>query len=94
MIITLFNLIEELIIHHAPFFKTMIIKVYTLQVLHQFINEFQEIVQKILNDSLQNYVKKIGLSFKEQGVYLVTASITALFEYSLTKSDETSRSIL
>ena len=72
----------------------MIIKAYALQVLHWFMNEFQEVVQKILNGSLQNYVKKIGLGFKEQGVYLATASIAALFKYDLMKSDGALRLIL
>ena len=94
IIITFFNLIEKSITCHTPSFETMIIKAHTLQVLHWFINEFQEIVQKILNGSLQNYVKKIELSFKEQKVYLAIASIAAFFEYVLTKLDEASRLIL
>ena len=94
MIITLFNPIEESITRRAPSFETMIIKAHALQVLHRSMNEFQEVVQKVLNGSLQNYVKKIGSGFKEQGVYLATASIAALFEYGLTKPDGAPRSIL
>ena len=94
MIITLFNLIKELITCCALSFKTMIIKAHILQVLHWFINEFQEVVQKVLNGSLQNYVKKIESGFKKQEVYLATASIAALFEYGLTKPDGVPRLIL
>ena len=57
------------------------------------MNEFQ-VVQKDLHGSLQNHVKKIKLNFKEQEVYLVTASIAALFEYDLMKLDGASKSIL
>ncbi|KAL8922049.1 MAG: hypothetical protein Q9172_003732 [Xanthocarpia lactea] len=55
---------------------------------------FQETLTSIRNGLLDGYIDRITSNFKEQGLYIATANIAALFEYGGSRQSKVHRSLV
>ena len=49
------------------------------------INQFEFAVLQLKNDGLDNHIGRVTSKFKEQGVFVMNANISAMFEYGAAK---------
>lgn len=68
-------------------FESRIIKAHAMQFRSLPQAEHRIIVGEIRNGSMTDHVLKVTSKFREQGVYLATANIAAVFEYGVLRSD-------
>lgn len=67
------------------FLKNVFIKAHEILFFEESLNEFDNAIQQLKNDLLNNYIESVTAKFKEQGVFAAVIDIAALFEYEKAK---------
>ena len=86
---TLFNPIlsgKDSAYHRPHTAETTFIKTHGLLFSGLSIEQFDTAVHQLLDGLFDNYIGRITLKFREQGVCVMLANISALFEYGLPRS--------
>lgn len=95
-IMTLFTPIlngKELAYHRSSSFETVFIKAHGILFCERSSTEFNVCLNQIKDNLLDNYIGRITVKFKEQGVFVAIACIAALFEYGSLRESGASKSI-
>lgn len=73
--------------------KNVVIKAYEILFFEKSLNEFDNAIQQLKNDLLNNYIERVTAKFKEQDVFVTVINIAALFEYEALKQSHLHKSI-
>ena len=96
-IMTLFNPIlegQESTSHRSSSMEIIFIKAHGLLFTGGSLKDFVHCTQKLFDDGiLDNYIGRITVKFKEQGVFAALSNIASLFDHGVLKAEDTSKSI-
>ena len=95
-IMTLFDPIlngKESAYHRSTSMETVFIKAHGLLFCGRPPDQFNTAVRQLEEGLMDNYIGRITLKFREQGVSATVANISALFEYGLEKPKDVPRSV-
>lgn len=73
--------------------KNVFIKAYEILFFEESLNEFDNAIQQLKNDLLNNYIERVTAKFKEQDVFVTVINSAALFEYEALKQSHLHKSI-
>lgn len=73
--------------------KNDFIKAHGILFFEGPLNKFDNAIQQLKDDLLNNYIGRVTAKFKEQGVYVAVVNIAALFEYEALKQPHLHKSI-
>ena len=95
-IMTLFNPIlegKESAYHRPSSMETLFIKAHGILFTGRPLQEFDRIVQQLLEGLFDDYIGRIAAKFKENGVFAALSNISSLYEYGVLRPNGSPRSI-